>query len=255
MNHVNYRKQDVIGILTINRPEVLNALNHAVLKEMLEFLENRALEEGLKAIILTGEGEKAFIAGADIKEIRSMDQHQMLEFCELGQEVAELLETGPFLTVAAVNGYAFGGGLEMALACDLVFATASASIGLPEVTLGLIPGFGGTQRLTQIVGAHLAKEIIFNGKRVTAQEAQSLGLINHIVKTPETLIEECSTAVKNILKHPFGALMKAKIAIHSALSGPMEMGMEVERNLCARCLTEESTKKALDAFLEKRVKG
>ena len=133
-----------IGVLTINRPAALNALNEPLLNELLGFLEQAAKEGKYRALILTGAGNKAFIAGADIKQIAEMDHRQMLDFCALGQRVTLALEQAPFLTIAAVNGYALGGGLEMALACDYIYAAQSARVGFPEVTLGILPGFGGT---------------------------------------------------------------------------------------------------------------
>ncbi|MBI1925407.1 enoyl-CoA hydratase/isomerase family protein, partial [Candidatus Poribacteria bacterium] len=168
MNHLIFEKKEYVGILTISRPEVLNALNRSVLEELDSFLVAVVPREGIRALVVTGAGEKAFVAGADIKEMRMFDVPGILAFCELGQRVALRLETMDAVTIAAVNGYAFGGGLEIALACDFIYASRTAKLGLPEVTLGLIPGFGGTQRLARGVGTRRAKEIILSGQPITA---------------------------------------------------------------------------------------
>ncbi len=193
-----YEKRGSVGIFKINRPEVLNALNKKLLEEFLLFLDLIPRTQQIKALILTGEGEKAFIAGADIKEMQGMDFLQMKQFCELGQKVTLALENAPFLTVAAVNGYALGGGLEMALACDFIYASKTAKVGLPEVSLGIIPGFGGTQRLARAIGTRLAKEMIMSGKVISAEEAQKLGIINHLSE-PQDLLKDCFQIIESIL--------------------------------------------------------
>lgn len=235
-----------IYILKINRPSVLNALDKATLSELLAFLQHPPLD--CKAIILTGDGEKSFIAGADIKEMNQMKT--MKEFCLLGQTVADLLENGPFITVAAVNGYALGGGLEMALACDFIYANPQASFALPEVKLGLIPGFGGTQRLGTRIGFSLAKELIMTGRKMSAQEALEYHLINKI-SSKETLLDEVVAAIRVILGHSFEAVIQAKQAVNESYFLAMQQGMKQERERCEICFASAERKTAMNSFLGK----
>jgi enoyl-CoA hydratase len=239
------------AILRVNRPQVLNALNEAVLKEMLYYLTVTAKQEKLKAVILSGSGNKAFIAGADIKEMHGMDHLQMLLFSELGQQVTNALEQAPFLTLAAVNGYALGGGLEMALACDFIYAGRSAKLGLPEVSLGMIPGFGGTQRLSRAVGTRHAKELIMSGKVLSAEAAKAIGIVNQVCEDA-SLISDCQTAVASIVKHSFTAVMQAKQAINLGYSLGMTEGLALERNLCAVCFATPERQQGMEAFLQKK---
>lgn len=247
MKYISYVRQDNIGLLKFNRPEVLNSLNKDMLEEIQMFLELIAKSEQIKAIIVTGEGDKAFAAGADIKEMQKMTPLEMLRFSELGQKVADSLERAPFLTIAAVNGYALGGGFEMALACDFIYASEKAVFGLPEVTLGLIPAFGGSQRLTEAVGPRFAKELIMTGKTFSAEEALNLQIVNKLVPA-ETLISSCYDAASLILKNPFNATLQAKRAVNAASQLKIE-GFEAERNMCAVCFSTPERKNQMDAFL------
>lgn len=239
---------DQIALLRINRPEVLNALNRTVLEELQIFLEVTALQQRLKAVILTGTGEKSFISGADIKEMQAMDHHQMLEFCRLGQHVANLLESAQFLTISAVNGYALGAGFELAIACDLIYASQSAQFGLPEVKLGLIPGFGGTQRLSSIIGSPIAKELIMSGRMVSAEEARNLRIVNHVCEQT-TLLEQCKQMAAQILQNSFSAVLQAKRAINSRYNLDRVAALELERNVCAVCFSNPEAVEAMAAFL------
>jgi enoyl-CoA hydratase len=240
-----------IALLRVNRPEVLNAVNRTVLEELQIFLEVTAQQQKIKAVILSGVGEKAFIAGADIKEMQTLDHHQMLDFCRLGQHVANLLESAPFLTIAAVNGYALGAGFELAMACDLIYASRSAQFGLPEVKLGLIPGFGGTQRLTSRVGLSIAKELIMSGRKISAEEAKSLHIVNNVCEPP-FLIDQCHQVVAEILQNPFNAVMQAKLAINSHTNLTQTAALELERNKCAVSFSTPESKEAITAFLQAR---
>ena len=250
MENIIFEQIEEVFTLKINRPTVLNALNRATLQQLLAFLQNPP--SACKAIILTGEGEKSFIAGADIKEMNQMTPQDMLGFCLLGQQVANLLENGPYLTIAAVNGYAFGGGLEMALACDFIYASNNALVGLPEVKLGLIPGFGGTQRLSRRIGISLAKELILTGRKISAQEALNLHLLNKVC-AENVLLNEALTTAKEILSHSFEAVMQAKHAINASSAFGAEVGMELERNACAVCFSSDARQKAMDAFLLRKI--
>ncbi len=250
MEFLTYEKRGETGVLTINRPKVLNALNRALLQEMRHFLEYVAPKEQLKVLILTGAGDKAFIAGADIKEMQAMQPTKIYDFLELGQKVTHLLETAHFATLAAVNGYALGGGLEMALACDFIYAKSGAKLGLPEVTLGIIPGFGGTQRLSRAIGTRLAKEMILTGKQMTAEEGLALGVVNAISE-PEKLLEDCFATAEKIARHSSIALQQAKNAINFGYHIGLHEALEIERNMFTVCFATKEREVAMESFLEK----
>lgn len=250
MEFLTYEKRGETGVLTINRPKVLNALNSAVLEEMRRFLEFEAPREHLKVLILTGAGDKAFIAGADIKEMQEMPPTKVYDFLELGQRVTHLLETAHFATLAAVNGYALGGGLEMALACDFIYAKSGAKLGLPEVSLGIIPGFGGTQRLSRAIGTRLAKEMILTGKQMTSEEGMALGLVNAIFE-PEKLLEACFATAERIARHSSIALQQAKSAINFGFHLGIHEALEIERNMFTVCFATKERELAMNSFLEK----
>lgn len=249
MKQLTLEITDHIGLLKINRPEVLNCLNSFLLNELQQTLETIIPRHELKALILTGEG-KAFIAGADIKEMSHFNSEQIKSFCQLGQHVANTLEKAPFLTIAAINGYALGGGLEMALACDFIYANQNAKIGLPEVTLGLIPGFGGVQRLVRAVGMRPAKELIMSGRIFSAEEALALGIINQIY-TSETLIKKSCEMAAQILANPFTAVIAAKNAINHAGDLSLLASLEMEREIFLDCFETSERKNAMNAFINK----
>jgi enoyl-CoA hydratase len=184
---LSYVQEDGIGILTLNREDKLNALSDEVISELGAFFET-ICKENLKGLIFTGAGEKAFIAGADIAAMKDMDHKAAEEFAFAGQQVTMMMEEIRFPVIAAVNGFALGGGCEMALACDFILCSENAVFGLPEVSLGLIPGFGGTQRLAKVVGRNRAKEMIYTGRKVKAQEAKEMGLVLDVLTNKEELI-------------------------------------------------------------------
>ncbi len=202
MDYLSFEQQGDIGVLRINRPQAHNALNSKLLQELSQWLKQ---DHSVKVLILTGQGEKAFIAGADIKEMASLDAAASQKFCALGQQVTLLLERASFVTIAAVNGFALGGGLEIALACDFIYAATSAKMGLPEVSLGLIPGFGGTQRLARAIGTRRAKELIMSGRKITADEALQMGLVNKVCHD-HALIADCRHTAEGILKNSFASI-------------------------------------------------
>jgi enoyl-CoA hydratase len=253
MSNLTIEKSDGITLLKINRPSALNALNRATLEELLHFLETTAPKESVKALIFTGEGDKAFIAGADIKEMLPMDHLDMLDFCTLGQRVANALEAAPFLTIAAVNGYALGGGLEMALACDFIYANHHAKLGLPEVTLGIIPGFGGTQRLSRAIGTRLAKEMIMSGMTLTAERAREIGIVNHVC-APEDLLKDCFATASKITAHSYTAVVQAKYAINTGYHLGLKEALELEKNMCAVCFATDERAQKMKQFTERSVK-
>src|SRR5437588_10854260 len=192
--NIQVERDGQIATITVNRPKSLNALNSQTLRELTQAVRDNADQ---RALILTGAGDKAFVAGADISEMAPMTPWSAREFSELGHVVTALLEDIPCATIAAVNGYALGGGLELAVACDMIYASDNAKLGLPEVTLGITPGFGGTQRLVRLVGKLRAKEIIFTGEMVDAQKAAQIGLVNEVFPR-EQLLPHCRKVAAKI---------------------------------------------------------
>lgn len=251
MDYLLFEKIDRVGILTINRPKALNALNMQILLEMHQFLSQDILKEGIQVLIVTGAGEKAFIAGADIKAMNAMNSVQMYDFLTLGQKVTLLLERADFVTIAAVNGFALGGGLEMALACDFIYASAKAKLGLPEVTLGLIPGFGGTQRLARAVGTRKAKEMVFTGNFIRAGEAKALNLVNEVVE-PEQLKDVCLEVAGKICGNSFFAVLEAKRSINLGYNISLPEALEMEKQMCTVSFTTDDRVEGMDAFINKR---
>jgi enoyl-CoA hydratase len=251
MENLLYEVQGTTGILTVNRPKALNALNRDVLIEMKAFLTSTVYEDNIRALIVTGGGEKAFIAGADIKQMQAMNHMEMMALCDLGQEVSLLLEKIDVVTIAAVNGFALGGGLEIALSCDFMYASDKAKVGLPEVSLGLIPGFGGTQRLLRTIGTRRAKEMIFTGKIISAQEGYDMDLINKVVPA-ENLIEECLAVAAAAAKNAPIAVTQAKRAINTGAALSMVDGLEVEKQACVAAFATADRYEGMTAFLEKR---
>ena len=250
MDNFIFDKKDRLGVLKINRPQVLNALNQAVLEEFAEFLASSIKTEDIRVLIVTGEG-KAFIAGADIKEMAGLDEAGIRAFCELGHQVTGLLQSLDAITIAAVNGFALGGGLEVALACDFAFASCKAKLGLPEVSLGVIPGFGGTQRLARAIGARKAKELIATGRFVDAEEALRIGLVNKVTE-PDKLLEEAQATAEAILKNSFSAVLKAKGAVQNGAHLPLAQALELEKKEFLDCFKDQDQAEGMAAFTEKR---
>jgi len=248
MKFISYERQEHIGLLKFCRKEVLNALNKDLLEEVHMFLDLISKGQQLRALIVTGDGDKAFASGADISEMQHFSHLEMLRFSELGQKVATSLQTAPFLTIAAVNGYALGGGFEMALACDFIYATEKAVFGMPEVSLGLIPAFGGTQRLTEAVGPRLAKELIMTGRTISGKEALDFNIVNKLVKE-DMLIASCYETASTVLKHPFNAVLQAKRAINIA-SHISNEALEAEKNMSSVCFATPERKNEMDLFIK-----
>lgn len=238
-----FNVNDDVGTLIINRPDKLNALNIQVLRELKGALTELA-QAPLRGLIVTGEGEKAFIAGADIAEMRPMDGSEGSAFSELGQLVTLAFENLPYPTIACVNGFALGGGFEMALACDFIFASKNAVFGLPEVKLGLIPGFGGTQRLAKIVGERRAKELLFSGRNISIDEAKNLGIALEVYADKVQLLAETANWFKNTLKNSSVAMARVKQVLGA--------GLVREREEFGKSFETEDMKEGTLAFLEKR---
>ena len=238
--------------LSVNRPDKLNALNATVLSEFKEFQEEVQKDENVRAVLLTGEGEKAFIAGADIKAMREMDSQSAREFAQLGQEVSRGFETLRVPVVACVQGFALGGGCEMAMSADFIYASENALFGQPEIDLGLIPGFGGTQRLRRFVGQAKAKEMIMTGAKIDAREAYRLGLVNYLYETPEAMYEAAMKTLKSMVKKSPLILSRCKEVMDEGESLPIDKGLDVEAKGFASAFETADTKEGLTAFLEKR---
>ena len=243
--------KESIAILTINRPKALNALNPDVLKALSAALIQCNDNDDVRVMILTGAGEKSFVAGADIAAMKDMTSTDALAFAELGQGTFRLIEQIQKPVIAAVNGYALGGGTELAISCDIVLASEKARFGTPEVNLGVFPGFGGTQRLTRLLGKARAKEVIFSGEMFDAARALAIGLINRICP-PEELMEEAMNLARTIMTKGPLALAMAKQAIEAGYDEDLDKGLLIERTLFALTFDTEDQKEGMGAFLEKR---
>jgi enoyl-CoA hydratase len=242
-------RDGAIGTIAIHRPKALNALNSTVLRELAAAL--RDLGESCSAIILTGSGEKAFVAGADIAEMAPMTPWGAREFAELGHAAAALIEDLPCVTIAAVNGYALGGGLELALACDLIYVAEGARLGQPEVNLGITPGFGGTQRLARLVGKIRAKEIIFTGDMIDARKALEIGLCLEVLPREELLAHCRKVAEKIASKGPL-AVSRAKRLIERGYDLPLRAANRQEAETFALLFDTDDRREGMKAFVEKR---
>ncbi|MEE9151067.1 MAG: enoyl-CoA hydratase-related protein [Thermoplasmata archaeon] len=251
LKNVMVEKDNNIGIITVNRPQALNALNSETLSDLGTAFKALGDDAEVDVIIITGSGEKAFVAGADIKEMKDLSPMEARKFMHFGQSVFNVIDNLPKPTIAAVNGYALGGGCELALACDMILASEKAKFGLPEVTLGIHPGFGGTQRLPRLVGAAKAKELIFTGEMIDANEALRIGLVNKVVP-PEKLIEEAKTLAQKILKNGQIAIRLVKSAINAGLNVPLEKGLAYEAETQGLAFATEDKNEGFEAFLEKR---
>ncbi len=243
--------QDNIATIFFNRPKALNALNNALFDELDSALDQINENKDIKVLILTGTGDKAFVAGADIAELVKMNPLQGKYFSRKGQKVFSKLEDLPIPTIAAVNGFALGGGLEAAMGCDFIYASSRALFGLPEINLGLIPGFGGTQRLARRIGINRAKELVFTGKNINPQQAFEYGLINKICE-PEKLMEDVLKTAKIIASKGKVALRSAKEVIQNGLNTDMETGCKIENDVFGLTMVSEDAKEGTTAFLEKR---
>lgn len=248
---INVNKQGSLAVLEINRPSALNALNEDVLKELKATFQSLEKEDGIRVVILTGQG-KAFVAGADIAKMRDMDELGADLFGGLGQEVFDIIQNSHLVSIAAVNGFALGGGLELALACDIRIGSEKAKLGLPEVSLGLIPGFGGTQRLARLIGYGRAAEIVFTGDMIGAEEAYRIGILNKLVKEGEDLIGTAKATAESILKKGPVAVQTAKRVIRKGLDLELSKGEELERKEFSKLFSGKESKEGMGAFLEKR---
>jgi len=246
-----YEKKENIGLLTINRPEKMNAISQELTAELSLFLDEIENDDELRVIVITGAGDKAFVAGADINELVDRDARLGRRVSRERQEIFSRIENLHVPVIAAVNGYALGGGLELALACSIRICSEKAQFGAPEVKLGIIPGDGGTQRLPRLVGQGRAMEMIITGDFIDAQEAYRIGLVNKVFP-PEKLKEEAMELAKKIASRPPLAVRYAKEAVNRSQEGDSVSGFALESYLHALSCTTEDKKEGVSAFLEKR---
>jgi enoyl-CoA hydratase len=249
--NILFQVEEGIATITFNRPKALNALNGALLEEFAAALTEIEANEDIRVLVLTGAGEKSFVAGADISEIATFNTLQAKLFARKGQLIINRLQDLSIPVIAAVNGFALGGGSEIALACDFIYAADGAKFGLPEIGLGIIPGFGGTQRLARVVGPAMAKEMIFTGKLIPAQEAAALGMVNRVCGA-DTLMDDVFKTARVIAAKGKVSLRAAKQAISSGLNTDLATGLKIEVDAFALCMASQDAKEGTRAFLEKR---
>ena len=242
-------RDGAVAVLTVDRQDALNALDVATLGDLRDRLRELAGDDEVRAVILTGAGEKAFVAGADIKYMSGLDVDQAKEWGALGHEAGRLLETMPKPTIAAINGFALGGGCELALACDIRYASTAAKLGQPEVNLGIIPGWGGTQRLARVCGLGIAKELIFTGRLIGADEALRIGLVNAVGDPVLDKARETATLLAS--KSPI-ALRTMKELSNRALGGDHAANLDAEGDTFGELFSSDDAREGLTAFVEKR---
>ena len=251
MSNATVERDGHVAVLTVDRPDKLNALDSATIAELLEHTEALARDDAVGAIVLTGAGEKAFVAGADIRGLAQQGVLDGAENARTGQRLTLAFERAPKPVIAAINGFALGGGLELALACDLRFASTNARLGLPEVSLGIIPGYGGTQRLPRLVGMGKALELILTGDHVTAEDAHRIGLVNGVCE-PGELLDHCKKVAGRIVSRGPTAVALAKQAARRGAHLPLDEGLDLEADLFGMISSTDEMKEGLTAFLEKR---
>jgi enoyl-CoA hydratase len=249
--YILLEKKNSIAYVTVNRPKVLNALNVATMAELGVTFEEIKSDASIRVAILTGAGEKAFVAGADIGELAKLDADSGKEFARRGQAVFDLIENLGKPVIACINGFALGGGCELALACTMRLASENAKLGQPEVKLGLIPGYGGSQRLARLVGKGRAMQMVLSGETITAQEAYRIGLVNEVTAAAELVPRAEAIAAKIIANAPL-AVQYAIEAINKGMEMTLAEGLRLEAELFGACCSTEDKKEGTAAFLEKR---
>ncbi len=254
LKNVLLEKEGNVAIVTMNRPKALNALNSETLKELDNVIEALEKDNEIYAVVLTGAGEKAFVAGADISEMKDLNEEQGKEFGLLGNKVFRRLENLDKPVIAAINGFALGGGCELAMACDIRIASVKAKFGQPEAGLGITPGFGGTQRLPRIVGLGKAKELIYTCDIIKADEALRIGLVNKVVEVEELLNEAKAMAKKIAVNAPI-AVKLCKDAINRGMQVNIDDAIVIEASDFGKCFSTEDQKEGMTAFVERREKN
>ncbi len=238
-----------ITVMKVSAPKSLNALNSTILKEMDDFIDH--LDKATRVLIITGDGEKSFVAGADISEMAHLNEQEGFEFGRLGAQVFRKIELLPMPVIAAVNGFALGGGCELAMSCDIRIASSKAKFGQPEVGLGIIPGFSGTHRLPKLIGQGYAKEMIYTGKVIRADEALRIGLVNAVYE-PEELMDKAMEMAQLMLKNAPVAISLAKQSINEGYDLDADGAIGLENKLFGKCFATRDQKEGMDAFLNKR---
>jgi enoyl-CoA hydratase len=246
-----YEKKDGIAYITFNRPKVLNALNRKTVEELQHILTDARDDGSVRVLILTGSGEKAFVAGADINELAQQTPVNGKEFSLFGQAVFHMLETIGKPSICAINGFALGGGCELALCCSIRLASKSAKLGQPEVKLGILPGYGGSQRMARLCGKAMAHELCLTGEMITAEEAQRIGLVNHVYE-PAELLPAAEAMAKKIIERAPLAVKYCMEAIERGVEMPLQEGLFLEATLFGLCCATEDMREGTKAFLEKR---
>lgn len=249
MNYIEFKKDGYLGELTIHRPAALNALNSEVLAELSTVLDE-IKKEDIRVLIVTGGGEKSFVAGADIAEMWNLTPDQAKAFCLDGNAVMRKIEEMPMPVIAAINGYALGGGCELALSCDIRLAAVNAVFGFPEVSLGIVPGYGGMQRLSRLIGTSMTKKLIFSAMRIRAEEALALGLIDQVCEKEQLLAEAKALAVQIINNAPV-AVREAKKVINASVGLTLKESQGLEAEGFADCFKTEDQHNAMGVFLKK----
>lgn len=247
-------KEGNIAVITINRPKALNALNTETLLELNNVIEAIELDDEVYAVILTGAGEKAFVAGADISEMKNMNVIEGRKFGKLGNKIFRRIENLEKPVIAALNGFTLGGGCELAMSCDIRIASTKAKFGQPEAGLGITPGFGGTQRMARLIGMGMAKELIFTGKMIDANEALRIGLVNSIFE-PEKLMEEARALANSIALNAPIAVRLCKSAINRGIQCDIDTALMYETEVFGECFATEDQKEGMTAFVERRAKN
>lgn len=250
MNYIKYEQNNFIGVLTIDREKALNALNSQVLSELEEAIDAISIED-TRCLIITGAGEKAFVAGADIAEMSKLTKAEGKAFGEKGNAVFRKIEKLPIPVIAAVNGFALGGGCELSLSCDIRVASENAVFAQPETGLGITPGFGGTQRLARTIGIGKAKELLYTCGKVKADEALALGLVNAVYPADQ-LMEECLKLAGKIARNAPIAVRAAKKAVNDGIQVDIDSAIAIEAEQFGSCFETEDQKNAMEAFCEKR---
>jgi len=240
-----------VALITINRPEAMNALNPDTIAELTATIATLEQQADVYVIILTGAGEKAFVAGGDVALMRTLSPLQARDVALKAAELFQRIENSPCVVIAAVNGYALGGGCELALACDLRLAAEQAQLGQPEINLGIIPGWGGTQRLPRLIGTSRAKELMFTGERVSADHALKLGLVDHVYPGNQ-LLDHAQKLAQTIAAKPQTAIRIIKEAVNNGMDMDQEKAIRYEAEMFGMCFTTADQKEGMDAFFEKR---
>jgi enoyl-CoA hydratase len=250
VENIIYEKKEHVGIITVSRPKALNALNSQTLRELGEVIDALSRDNEIYCLVITGSGEKAFVAGADISQMKDMNVFEGRQFGLLGNSIFRKIELLSIPVIAAVNGFALGGGCELALCCDIRIASENAKFGQPEVTLGITPGFGGTQRMARTVGPARAKELIYTGAMIGADEAARIGLVNRVVPK-EKLMDEVMDMANKIAANAPIAVKLCKSAINRGMQMDMDTAITYEAEVFAQCFSSQDQKDAMGAFIEK----